>query len=340
MSGYILFAFSGEISFDYSLASRTMLFHQHKRCWWEKMLNLAEISSEKMAKVVPSGVVLGKIKSEVSRITGLLSDVLVVTGGHDHLCSALATGVFHEGSVLISSGTTESVTMSLKNIPMINFRKNRPFLWGHHTATHYFYAINGIYSGGYSLDWILKILGENYHTFKKLSLQKLKNIPLFFPYLRGGNYEGAKGAFFNLDSDVDRENILQGLIFGLCFELRTFWEVMEKALDVSVKRVTNTGGGSQNTYWMEVKATVLGYEIIVPKDKEGGTKGAAILAGIGSGVYRDAEDAYKITFKQDRIYKPVESIKEWLDKWYRIYRDLEEDLKKINKKIKNNLQKS
>jgi xylulokinase len=339
MSGFVLFAFCGEMSFDYSLASRTMLFHQRKGCWWEKMLELAEVSSEQMARLVPSGTVLGEIKSEVFKKTGLPSGVLVVTGGHDHPCAALATGVFHGGSALISSGTTESVTMGLEEIPRKNARMRMPFLWGRHAAPR-FYAINGMYSGGFSLDWILRIVGENYDRFGKLPLPKAKNIPLFFPYLRGSDYEGAKGSFFNLDGDVDREQMLQGLVIGLCFELRGFWEAMQDALVVPVKRVVNAGGGSRNAYWMKVKATVLGCDIIVPEDREGSTKGAALLAGIGSGVYRDADDAYKTTFRQDRVYKPVKKMRAWFDKRYRLYCDLREDLRKINMKIHNTIQET
>ncbi|MEW5818502.1 MAG: FGGY family carbohydrate kinase, partial [Spirochaetota bacterium] len=111
MSGYILFAFCGELSFDYSLASRTMLFHQRRKCWWEEMTRLTEVPVEKMAKAVPSGQILGKIKREIAEAIGINSSALVVTGGHDHLCAALAAGVFKKGSAIITTGTTESLTM-------------------------------------------------------------------------------------------------------------------------------------------------------------------------------------------------------------------------------------
>ena len=55
MSGFILFYFSGIPSFDYSLASRTMLFRQKERCWWEEMLARAGLSAKDMAPLYPSG---------------------------------------------------------------------------------------------------------------------------------------------------------------------------------------------------------------------------------------------------------------------------------------------
>ena len=339
ISGYILFALSGELSFDYSLASRTMLFHQYKKCWWEKMIDLIGISKEKMAEVVPSGLVLDRIKKDISLSTGLRPDVFVVTGGHDHLCAALATGVFKKGSALISTGTTESLTMSLEEIPKVDVNSlKRPFWWGHHTASHYFYALDGIYSGGLSVDWILKLLNERYHSFEKCSLPGKKSIPIFFPYLRGADYPEARGAFLNLDSNSNKENFLQGLIAGLCFELRFVWEEMTDVFNISVKTVTNAGGGSKNKYWMEMKATVLDHNILVPKDIEGSSKGAALLAGIGCSVYNNVDTAYKMTFKIDHVYKPVAHLKEKLDRWYRVYESLIEDIKRINIKIQRTLE--
>jgi xylulokinase len=336
ISGYILFALSGELSFDYSLASRTMCFHQQKKCWWDKMIDLIGISKENMAELIPSGFVLGRIKKKVSNATGLRPDVLVVTGGHDHLCAALATGVFKKGSALISTGTTESLTMSLEDIPTLQARSlKRPFWWGHHTVSNQFYALNGIYSGGYSVDWILKILNASYDAFERCSLPMQKNIPLFFPYLRGADYPEAKGAFLNLDGAMDKESILQGIVTCLCFELRFVWEEMVHVFDLSVKKVTNVGGGSINHFWMQMKATILGHDISVPTDIEGSSKGAALLAGIGCGMYRDVDTAYKKTFKIDRIYEPVTHLAKRLDKWYRVYEGLLTDIRRVNAKIKS-----
>jgi sugar (pentulose or hexulose) kinase len=336
VSGYILYEFSGELTFDSSLASRTMFFHQKKGNWWEPMLQLIGITADKLAALVPSGTVLGKITAETARITGLQPDVRVVAGGHDHPCAALAVGVIRKGNALISTGTTESVTMSMEDFPLVNVRVlKKPFWWGHHCAPNRFYALNGIYSGGYAVDWLLKILGETYDVFDKLPLPRRKSLPIFFPYLRGANYKEARGAFLYMDGEVDRDVLIQSLLVGLCFELRTVWEEMSSALDLTVKEVTNAGGGTYNRYWMKLKSTVLGMDIIVPKDREGSSKGAALLAGIGCGVYMNAADAYEKTFKQDRVYSPDTALKETLDRWYPVYFELFEDLKNINKKIQS-----
>ncbi len=338
VSGYILYALSGEISFDYSLASRTMLFNQHTLSWWEEMIDIVGIPKAQMADTVPSGTVLGRVTENYAGITGLNPELKIVTGGHDHLCAALATGVFQTGNMLISTGTTESLTLSLERIPEVHIGSlKRPFWWGRHTAVGRLYALNGIYSGGYTVDWLLKVLNENYDVFSRCSLPRDAHIPFFIPYLRGGEYPESRGAILNMDGTMDRESLLQGTIAGLCFEMRFVWEDMVHALNMPVTRVVNAGGGSNNRYWMEMKATVLGHSIEIPEDREGSVKGAALLAGIGSGVYRDEDEAYTASFRLAGEYFPVAGLEERLAGMYGVYAQVIEDLKALNIKMQHAL---
>jgi len=112
--------------------------------------------------------------------------------------------------------------------------------------------------------------------------------------------------------------------------MRFVWEDMVHALNIPVTRVVNAGGGSNNRYWMEMKATVLGHSIEVPEDREGSAKGAALLAGIGSGVYQDADEAYRRTFRLDAEYLPVAELEDRLAGMYDVYSKLIEDLKVLN----------
>jgi len=334
MSGFILFYFSGVPSFDYSLASRTMLFRQRERCWWEEMLERVGLSAKNMAPLYPSGRVLGPVREEVARECGLSPDTLVVTGGHDHLCAALSVGVYKKGRALISTGTTESLTMALESLPSLSIEgEEKPFSWGHHVAYPYYYAMNGIYSGGYSVDWVLKLLKEDYSFLENCSFSLSSHIPIFFPYLLGGDYEGARGALLNLTGNTGREELILGLLLGLCFEYRNIWEKMEEKLGFRVKEAVNVGGGTQNRIWMRLKSTTLGKNIFVPQDREGSCRGAALLAGLGAGVYKDFEEAFQKTFRVKETFEPQEENQRSLEKWFRTYVEVEKDLRIINKKL-------
>lgn len=335
MSGFILFSFTGVMSFDYSLASRTMFFDQRRRRWWDELLSLIGLSSDKLAPLFPSGVSLGPLRGEVAERCGLPREVVAVTGGHDHLCAALAAGVFQKGQALISSGTTESLTMGLDEFPPLEFslQEESPFSWGRHVVSPSFYAMNGIYSGGFSIDWLMGIIKRDYAFFTNLSPVNKSDFPLFFPYLLGSSYPQAKGVFLNLDGSVGEEELTEGVVAGLCFEYGRLWQKMEKALGVSIERTVNVGGGTNNAYWMRMKASVLRREIVVPEDREGSSKGAALLAGIGSGVYTDAEEAFRTTFRPEQIFIPDNRLWEKLAKYFRAYVELEGDIKKLNQKL-------
>ncbi|MBC7218182.1 MAG: FGGY-family carbohydrate kinase [Candidatus Caldatribacterium sp.] len=334
MSGFVLFALSGVLSFDYSLASRTMLFDQRNRTWSPKLLEVAGVEEGQLAPLMPSGIPLGRIREKAAQSCGLSPDVLVVTGGHDHPCAALASGVFQRGWGLISTGTTESLMVPLESVPSFpDTRAGKPFSFGHHVVFPLYYAMGGIYSGGYAVDWVLRILGESYDRFDDLSLFPDRNTPFFFPYLLGGEYEEAKGALLNLSGETKREDFLQAVLLGLCAEYRTIWERMERELSYNVTQAVNVGGGVKNRAWMRLKATFLKRSIIVPKEKEGSCQGAALLAGIGSGVYKSPEEAFTRTFRVESTFEPVRELEKEVERWFNIFQDLREVLRKANVRI-------
>lgn len=340
MSGYVLFALSGELSFDYSLASRTMLFDQYRRSWSRELLEVVGIPEEKMSPLYPSGVTLGTLKEEVAQKSGLPKNTLVVTGGHDHLCAALASGVFQKGWGLISTGTTESLTIPLEKPPSFpEESRGKPFSFGHHVVFPLYYALGGIYSGGYSVDWLLHLLGESYRLFEKTEIRLGYSMPLFFPYLLGGEYEEARGAFLNLWGETDKKDLILGVLCGLCAEYRIIWERMEKELSYRVDHAVNVGGGTQNTTWMFLKATFLGQPIVVPEEKEGSCQGAAFLAGIGAGIYKSPAEVFQKTFQVKEVFEPLESLKEEVHHFFEIYHGVREVLKEANVRLARGFEK-
>ncbi|MCS7241980.1 MAG: FGGY family carbohydrate kinase [Candidatus Caldatribacterium sp.] len=333
MSGFVLFALSGVLSFDYSLASRTMLFDQKRRSWSPTLLALAHLAEDNLAPLMPSGVPLGHVREEVASLAGLLPSTLVVTGGHDHPCAALASGVFTKGWGLISSGTTESLMVPLNDPPVSPGKEGKPFSFGHHVVFPLYYAMGGIYSGGYAIDWALRTLDASYDVFDRLPFAVNQHTPLFFPYLLGGEYEEARGAFLNLSGDTKREDLLRAVLLGLCAEYRIIWERMEEELNYAVTHAVNVGGGVKNHAWMRLKATFLGRPIVVPEEKEGSCQGAALLAGMGSGVYKNAQEAFVETFRTESVFEPMEEMTDVVEWWFATYRDLREVVKSANVRI-------
>ena len=86
-----------------------MLFDITKKAWSEKICQLADIPIDLMPMAEPSGTPVGYITSKVAGYLGLKHNILVVLGGHDHLCGAFSTGLRQKGDLVNSSGTTDTL---------------------------------------------------------------------------------------------------------------------------------------------------------------------------------------------------------------------------------------
>src|SRR6266705_4240907 len=106
---FVLWKLSGSFATDYSIASRTMLFDQHTLTWSESLLEQAGLSAAWFPPAFPSGTPIGTVCKEVAEQTGLPQQTIVSTGGHDHLCGALAAGVTRPGHLLESMGTASAI---------------------------------------------------------------------------------------------------------------------------------------------------------------------------------------------------------------------------------------
>src|SRR5260370_2759438 len=111
---FVLWKLSGSFATDYSIASRTMLFDQRTLTWSEPLLEQAGLPVAWFPPAFPSGTAIGSVSKEVAEQTGLPRQAIVSTGGHDHLCGALAAGATHPGHLLESIGTP-SVIMAVSD---------------------------------------------------------------------------------------------------------------------------------------------------------------------------------------------------------------------------------
>jgi len=312
-AGYIIFKLSGEKVIDYSLACRTMMFDVWNRCWSTKILDKFEIDIRTLPKPVPSGVEVGTIVKKVAKETGLKEGTLIVSGGHDHLCAALSVGAIDEGKILDSTGTTESILVGTKEVKNIDSKAiEQNFILTNHVVKDTFCFLQGIYCGGFLLDWYLnKILKSS--TSQILDKIKCKqNTPLFIPYLRGSDFGLMSGALVGLKDFHGRNSILCAILETVTFELKKMINSLEKVMDVSEWVIRSVGGGAKNEILLRYKASLLNRKIEIPKNQEAGCQGAALLAGMGSGIYKSAEEAVKETFKISKVYSPEPSLLEYI----------------------------
>ena len=124
---------------------------------------------------------------------------------------------------------------------------------------------------------------------------------------------------------------MQAVYEGVAFELRLSVERLLKGARPS--RVVSIGGGTKNSRWLQIKADVLGCEIEVPQVQECTALGAALLAGIGAGVYKDERDAVARTFRVGKRIEPRQETQDLYGQLMTIYRSLYGNLYSINQAL-------
>jgi xylulokinase len=141
------------------------------------------------------------------------------------------------------------------------------------------------------------------------------------------------GAFVGLSGVATAMDLLRAIIEGLDYQFRDIVTAMECALGANMERFVAVGGATRNAFWMQNKADVLGRPVEVPAIEEATPLGAAILAGIGLGLYRDEEDAYGRVYRPGKIYEPDAALAARYAEWFAIYRDLYPALAAVHHRV-------
>ena len=156
----------------------------------------------------------------------------------------------------------------------------------------------------------------------------------FLPHLAGAGTPAidsrSLGAFIGLSTAADKGCMLRAIIEGLDYQFKDILLSFERALPGGVQKIVAVGGAVRNQFWMQNKADVTGKVIEVPALEEATTLGAALLAGIGLGLYRDEHDAFQQTYQEGRIYEPDPKRQNEYEDYYRIFKKLQPSLKEIN----------
>ena len=141
------------------------------------------------------------------------------------------------------------------------------------------------------------------------------------------------GAFVGLSNFAQRGDMLRAVIEGLDYQVLDIMSALQKGANIEADRLVVVGGATRNSFWMQNKADVTGLPIDVPEIEEATPLGAAILAGIGVGLYRDEQDAFERVYKKGKTYEPDVQLASKYARWYEIYKKLYPILKPVNHQI-------
>ena len=305
-----------------------MLYNLKLGDWDDELLQIAGISREKLSEIKDSGSPIGKLTSSAAKALNLSQDIVVCSGGHDQYCASLGSGAFDNGNCLVSCGTAWVLLFSLDRAI---FDAKSSIIPGRHVIKNKWGAMAAISSGGVVMEWFKNnFIDKDETDIYDLYNKKAKDIPagsnnlLFFPHFIGSTaptYQpNAKGAVIGLTLSHTKYDIFKSIMEGLGFEVLWNIEVV-KELGVSIKKVKMIGGATKSNLWPQIIADVTGERIFVPSVTEAACLGAAILAGVGGGIFKNPQESFeKLQIKEKEIIPSRDNTVKY-EKLFKVYKE-------------------
>lgn len=338
---YVRFRLTGEIASEVSDAAGTILFDVKNRKWSSEVLSRLEIPEDLMPTCYESIDICGQITPKVAEITGLKTGTPVVGGGADNACTAVGNGIVVAGRTSASIGTSGTM-LTPTDTPEVD-----PKLRAHtfcHCVPGKWYIMGVMLSAGGAFRWFRDTIGDKeveqakqagIDPYEILTKEASSVSPgceglIFLPYLIGERTPhsdaNAKGVFFGLTLRHKKEHLVRSVMEGVTYGMRDSLEII-KNLGLNVGQIRATGGGARSTLWRQIQADIYKAELVTINVSEGPAFGAAMLAGVGTGVYGSIQEITDEIVKITSQTQPIEVNTKIYDELYQVYRSLYPALK-------------
>ncbi len=344
---YVRFKMTGAYATEVSDASGMQLLDIAKRQWSSEVLKILDINPEFLPKVYESPDITGYINAEFSKLSGLPEGIPVVGGAGDNAAAAIGTGVAEDSKAFTTIGTSGVVFVHTSEMKIDPKGRVHTFC----AAVPGCWHVMGVTQGaGLSLKWFR----DNFCTSEKetaklmncdeyyLMDMEAKTVPIgadrlfYLPYLMGERTPhldpDARGVFFGLSALHTKKHMLRAVMEGVAYSLRDCIEVFRE-IGIEANDMTACGGGGKSPLWRQMLADLYDCKVKTATISEGPALGVAILALVGTGVYKSVQEACAEIIKTDVIQPPVKENIAQYEKYYSLYREIYPSLKDNFKKL-------
>lgn len=309
---FVRLKLTGQIATDPSDAAGTMLLDRRTGDWCLPLLEAIGVPVEKLPPIRGSSEVAGGVTPSAAAMTGLVAGTPVVLGGGDTTTTRIGADAEGSGRACLYLGTAAWVAVPQR-------------LAGRLVATA---------TTGAALRWLVELLDGGQPDAPSVAysalLARAAAAPpgagglVFLPHLmgeRGPVYNPeAKGVLFGLTLAHGRAEVARAVLEGCAFHIRS---ILEQLTGEPLEEITVVGGGAKSPLWSAIIASVTGLDVLVPEVAEAGALGAAILAGVGIGVYDSVAAAASQLVRIAARYAPDPAQQRRYDRLYAVYLDLE-----------------
>ena len=315
---YIRFCMTGEYATEVGDASGTLLLDVKKRAWNKQLLSLLKIDAALLPACFESHVVSGQLNKAAAAKLGLKEGTPVVGGSGDQPAGAVGNGIVKAGIVSATLGTS-GVVFAHADKPTYD-PSGRV-----HTMCH---AVEGkwcvfgcMLSAGGSFQWFrnhmaLSELAEarkrKCDPYELLIEEAAKAKPgceglFFLPYLTGERCPhpdpNARGGWIGLTARHNRASMIRSLLEGVTFGMNDALAIMD-GMGINIKTVRLSGGGARSDFWRQLQADIYSKTVATINAQEGPAYGVALLAGVGTGVWKNVPQACENAIRETETRKP------------------------------------
>lgn len=272
---------------------------------------------------VGSDQVTGHVLDSVAEELGLKPGTPVIAGALDICSMPLGAGAIHEGEVCVILGTT--------CVAEINTRKEH-CAFGTGNTRYEKYPVGEMYiqaqptlNGVTNIHWMLEQIADtrDFHEIDKI----VESVPvgcegvIYHPYISPAGERApfyhpyARASFFGISQTTTRAALIRAVYEGLSLSIRDCLGDADRSGTIFL-----TGGGARSPVWAQMIADVTGMKVMVPSGKEFGAKGAALMAGVACGLYKDYEEAIDKACRFTCTYEPDRKNAEKYELIYELYK--------------------
>ncbi len=340
---YIRYMLTGEFATEVSDASGMQLIDIHKRTWSDEVLEKLQIDKSLLAPVYESFEVTGKVSKDAAELTGLAIGTPVVGGAGDQAAGAVGNGIVKEG-ILSSTIGTSGVVFAHTNKPLIDkLGRIHTFC---HAVPNAWHVMGVTQAAGLSLKWFKDNFCNSEKDFARemgidvyelIGQEAAKSVPgadglIYLPYLMGERTPHldpkARGVFFGMSAIHTKRDFIRAVMEGVCYSLKDCMEII-KENGLPINEVRASGGGGKSSLWRQMQSDVFNCNINTINSSEGPALGVAILAAVGTGLYKSIEEACDAVIKLKTEQTPDKLLNEIYLKNYVKYQYIYQSLKEL-----------
>jgi xylulokinase len=333
---YVRFRLTGEKAMDVADASGTLLLNVAARRWSGEMLAAVDMPESILPALWECHEIAGTVTAEAASLTGLRAGTPVVAGAGDQSAGALGMGIVRPGDVSATIGTSGVVFAAT----------DQPFLDPHGRLHTFCHAVPGRWhvmgvtqAAGLSLRWFRDTFAstDDREGYARLG-DAASTVPagadglLWAPYLMGERTPHldpeARGALVGLTASHRQSHIVRAIMEGVAFSLKDTLSIFAE-IGVPARAIRLGGGGARSPIWRQIQADVYGQAVEIVAAEEGAAYGAALLAGVGAGVWPSADAACDAVIRVAHRIMPQLSASAKLQEFYALYRRLYPSLQPI-----------